>query len=721
MWLWKKKPAILIFLLVAVTGFSILLPLPASANTGIFGEWQSQLLQDVELYGVWGSSSSNVFAIGKDGTILHYNGNTWGHMNSGTSNHLYSIWGSSSSDVFAVGEDGIILHYNGSTWGMNSGTSNAIWGIWGTSSTDVFAVGGAGTILHYNGTTWSIMSSGTYSFLYSVWGTSSSDVFAVGDYGTILHYNGNSWNTMSSGTESYLYSIWGSSSSDVFAVGEDGIILHYNGDTWSNMRRGTTNSLHGVWGFADNDVFAVGYYGTILHYNGSTWSRMHSDTTHALHGVWGTSHSNVFSSDVFAVGYGIILHNPRMNLSQILPVLIITGIIGLIITVAVIVVLVYFLRKRKSSVQPAPSTGATMTGTGKLSKKFFWGSYVGSLIPFLIIQLITAIAISRYWHFDGLIHGLENTDTMEIPQMPLWLTLLSSLNALLSIYLTVVSCIFIYRAWKSIQDGHARASAGKALGFLFIPVFNYYWIFQAVWGFAIDFNKYVHRNNVNSVPRLPERLFLAFCVVYIISIVLGFIMGFLGLLFGYPSYFYITWVPTAAYYIIGAVIINKVCDAVNALPPLMFRDVDSQRWEVGIREEQSAMRKAVVAEERLTVSKPSMEGRMIENTSGMGSSASIPIEIKGWNWGAFLLSWIWGVSHSVWISLLCFIPFGNVVMVFVLGANGNKWAWQNRRWDSIEHFQKTQRTWAWWGLGVVIAGIVLYIILFAIMLAAPAD
>lgn len=68
------------------------------------------------LYGAWGNSSSDIFAGGFNGSILHYDGKTWGAMTSGTTNALYYIWGSSSSDVFAVGFKGTILHYDGKAW-----------------------------------------------------------------------------------------------------------------------------------------------------------------------------------------------------------------------------------------------------------------------------------------------------------------------------------------------------------------------------------------------------------------------------------------------------------------------------------------------------------------------------------------------------------------------------------------------------------------------------
>jgi hypothetical protein len=66
-----------------------------------------------DLYGVWGSSGTDVFAVGSVGMLLHYDGNDWTPMNSGTTENLFGIWGSSSSDVFAVGSNGTILHHDG--------------------------------------------------------------------------------------------------------------------------------------------------------------------------------------------------------------------------------------------------------------------------------------------------------------------------------------------------------------------------------------------------------------------------------------------------------------------------------------------------------------------------------------------------------------------------------------------------------------------------------
>ena len=88
---------------------------------------------------------------------------------------------------------------------------------------------------------------------------------------------------------------------------------------------------------------------------------------------------------------------------------------------------------------------------------------------------------------------------------------------------------------------------------------------------------------------------------------------------------------------------------------------------------------------------------------------SIPPEIDRWNWGAFLLNWIWGIGNNTFIALLTFVPLLGLVMPFVLGAKGSRWAWRNGRWDSVDHFRRIQRRWAIWGAVIWIASIVLFV------------
>lgn len=110
-----------------------------------------------------------------------------------------------------------------------------------------------------------------------------------------------------------------------------------------------------------------------------------------------------------------------------------------------------------------------------------------------------------------------------------------------------------------------------------------------------------------------------------------------------------------------------------------------------------------------------MNSTTTENTSGQGAMAVVPREIQGWNWGAFLLTWIWGLGNNVLIALLMFVPLVNVVMWFVLGAKGTEWAWRNKRWDSVEEFRRVQRTWTKWGVIVTLLSFAVAAIFIAVL------
>jgi hypothetical protein len=104
-----------------------------------------------------------------------------------------------------------------------------------------------------------------------------------------------------------------------------------------------------------------------------------------------------------------------------------------------------------------------------------------------------------------------------------------------------------------------------------------------------------------------------------------------------------------------------------------------------------------------------------DNTSGQGARAVVPPEIRRWNWGAFLLNWIWGIGNETYIALLCFVPLVNLVMPFVLGAKGSEWAWRNKRWNDVAHFKQVQRIWAIVGAAVLGVAVALFALVFAVV------
>ncbi len=110
------------------------------------------------------------------------------------------------------------------------------------------------------------------------------------------------------------------------------------------------------------------------------------------------------------------------------------------------------------------------------------------------------------------------------------------------------------------------------------------------------------------------------------------------------------------------------------------------------------------------------------NNSGQGKGTVVPVGVKGYNWGAFTLSWIWGIGNSTWITFTMFVACLVAIVPIVgwlvplglciwFGLKGNEWAWQNKKWDSLEHFHKVQKTWATVGLILFLLNIALSVVI----------
>jgi serine/threonine protein kinase len=97
------------------------------------------------------------------------------------------------------------------------------------------------------------------------------------------------------------------------------------------------------------------------------------------------------------------------------------------------------------------------------------------------------------------------------------------------------------------------------------------------------------------------------------------------------------------------------------------------------------------------------------------TSAIVPPDIGGWNWGAFLMAPLWCINNQVWIGLLSWIPWVGFVMSIVVGAKGNTWAWRSRKWESKEAFKANQRAWTIAGLSVWGASIALIVLAVALV------
>lgn len=189
-------------------------------------------------------------------------------------NTLNDLAALSSSDVWAVGGVGTILHYNGSTWTkVGSPVKENLYGIEIVDAANGWAVGGGGTILYWNGTTWTQVSSPTTSTLRSISMSSATSGWAVGDGGTIIHWDGSSWVETLSPVSTTLRGVSAvKKSTAASAVGDGGIVLWFGETGWETSESITTNDLLAVQLTSATNVWVAGKYGTVLKWNGTSWT-----------------------------------------------------------------------------------------------------------------------------------------------------------------------------------------------------------------------------------------------------------------------------------------------------------------------------------------------------------------------------------------------------------------------------------------------------------------
>ncbi|MEJ5305001.1 MAG: glucosyl transferase, partial [Ignavibacteria bacterium] len=158
---------------------------------------------------LWGSSSEDLYAVGNNGNIAHWDGRKWTKIESGTDLHIYDIWGdynekTGKTEILAIaaeldvnrGSKVLRIEGNSVTEEYNNGLSWDVGGIWFKSGRRYYIAGAGIHQKHYlSDSVWKRYSPGVVTNYvgYGIKGSDINNVFAVGSFLEIVHYNGFSW------------------------------------------------------------------------------------------------------------------------------------------------------------------------------------------------------------------------------------------------------------------------------------------------------------------------------------------------------------------------------------------------------------------------------------------------------------------------------------------------------------------------------------------------
>lgn len=268
------------------------------------------------------------FAVGGGGAIIEREGGEW-HLAVGqsgpdvaapTGHTLNDVWADGSTAI-AVGDSGTILHFDGEGWSaVSSGTQSNLWSVWALGPDDAYATGeesDAGVVLHWDGSQWQFLydvpprpedyEEPLYLPQTEIWGADTGEIFIAGQNETVCVMEGcvgvsiarldvAGWYEDFEHTcmGSWTAGMWGASVQDIYMVSYYGALFHYDGSAWNDEGRLTYENwivVHDIHGTSSSDIYAVGgrresstspYSPRIWHFDGQEWSRVLGDESEYL-------------------------------------------------------------------------------------------------------------------------------------------------------------------------------------------------------------------------------------------------------------------------------------------------------------------------------------------------------------------------------------------------------------------------------------------------------
>ncbi len=157
------------------------------------------------------------------------------------------------------------------------------------------------------------------------------------------------------------------------------------------------------------------------------------------------------------------------------------------------IILLFAVMKRKAA-DTLPSTSGESTITAETLNRYFtrWATSLVIFLPVMwVLQLGLLDPSSGVFYLAAIVCCLSG------------------------IFLAVFHYLLLYHCWKLIPGDIARTTPAKAVGFCFVPIFNYYWMFVAYNGLGRDMNKTCRQRGISF--HVKDNLGWWYCILSLIG------------------------------------------------------------------------------------------------------------------------------------------------------------------------------------------------------------
>jgi hypothetical protein len=227
---------------------------------------------NVDLWQVFGFEDGTVFLGGSNGTILRYRDGAFTKIQTPSTFTVFGLWGTSSNDVWAVGgqgsSKGFAWRYQGTSFETVAGvpteleTMGTVWKVTGRSASDVWMSCSRGMVLHWDGGAISSERIGTEGESLFSMGCSEKRCVTAGTNlanGVLYENEGAAWANAVPTEDGPIWRGVTPTGEHQFVVGTVGTVIRDVEGAWVSDPHGlTTETLHAAWADVDGNFFAVG-------------------------------------------------------------------------------------------------------------------------------------------------------------------------------------------------------------------------------------------------------------------------------------------------------------------------------------------------------------------------------------------------------------------------------------------------------------------------------
>jgi photosystem II stability/assembly factor-like uncharacterized protein len=220
----------------------------------------------------------------RDDTLLRLDGSTWGVVKSGIKKDVFGMWGTSGSDVFAVGAEGSIYHWDGFGFTQQpvSDVKANLRAVGGSGKTG-WAVGDSGTVVRFDDTGWhkADVPAALNRSLTGVSCAAPEDCFAVA-WGFAMHWDGKAWTQIQGVPSMELLAVTATGPGEAVAVGSPGQALKLMPSLSLPDSTQIGSRLRAVTVAPDGTVWAAGDNGALVRRTNGYWASVATGTTRPL-------------------------------------------------------------------------------------------------------------------------------------------------------------------------------------------------------------------------------------------------------------------------------------------------------------------------------------------------------------------------------------------------------------------------------------------------------